>query len=227
MKWHCVLVAAWLLSTGWLPAHAADSCPPGPAPVTTAQLDAAEKRDRGFLWEIERDGRKSYLYGTLHVGRPEWMRPGPRVSAAFDASEVLALEIDPTDAGVKSELALTGTEPPMAVPRAIKARLARQMAAACLPENALGAMAPAMQAVLLGVFEARWAGLDPSYAQEQALAKRAHETDRSIVSLETVALQKQVLVPAAPKEALAMIEGMLDQLESGTGRRVIARLADA
>lgn len=206
-------------------AAAAATCPP-PLPTPTAeQLKAAQRQDRGFLWTAQRDGRTAYLYGTLHVGRPEWMTPGPRVAAALDRSDVLALEIDPTDPSAQREMAApAGAEAPVLSP-ALKERMARQIAAACLPAGALAGMHPALQAMLLGVLEARWAGLDPGFAQEQALAQRALDAGHRIVSLESVALQKKVLLPEDPAEALAMIEQTLTQLESGSERAAVARLA--
>jgi len=208
----------------WQAAPAA-TCPPALPSPTAEQLQAAQRQDRGLLWTLQRDGRTNYLYGTLHVGRPEWMTPGPRVAAALDRSEVLALEIDPTDTTVQREMAApAGAEAPT-LPAALKDRLARQVAAACLPAGALAGMHPAMQAMLLGVLEARWAGLDPGFAQEQALARRALDAGHRIVSLESVALQKKVLLPDDPAEALAMIEQTLTQLESGSERASAARLA--
>jgi uncharacterized protein YbaP (TraB family) len=227
--WHrrAVRQLLWLpvgLMLLW-PGAPAASCPP-PVPRPSAeQLQAAQRQDRGLLWTLQRDGRTSYLYGTLHVGRPEWMTPGPRVAAALDRSELLALEIDPTNADMQREMAApAGPEAP-ALPAALKERLARQIAAACLPAGALDGMHPAMQAMLLGVLEARWAGLDPGFAQEQALARRALDAGHRIVSLESVALQKKALLPDSPAETLAMVEQTLSQLESGSERAAVARLA--
>jgi uncharacterized protein len=209
-----------------LPLGAQAACPPPVAPATPAEMQAAERSDRGFLWRIERDGRRSYLYGTLHVGKPAWMKLGPRVAQAVAQSDVLALELDPGDPAVGAGLNAAG-DAPLVLPPALKTRLARQLQAACLPAEALAPMGPALQAVVLGVMEARWSGLDPSYAQEHALASNAHAARRPVIALETVAQQKKVLVPEAPAEAIAMIEEVLGQLESGSGRRIVARLASA
>ena len=208
----------------WQAASGATCPPPLPNP-SAEQLQAALRQDRGLLWTLQRDGRTAYLYGTLHVGRPEWMTPGPQVAAALDRSEVLALEIDPTDATVQREMAAHADAETPTLPVALKDRLARQVAAACLPAAALAGMHPAMQAMLLGVLEARWVGLDPGYAQERALARRVLDAGHRIVSLESVALQKKVLLPDDPAEALAMIEQTLTQLESGSERASAARLA--
>jgi uncharacterized protein len=214
-----------LLPAVLMPLAAGAACPPPVTPATPAEMQAAERSDRGFLWRIERDGRRSYLYGTLHVGKPAWMKFGPRVTQAMAQTEVLALELDPGDPAVGAGLNAGGAS--LVLPPALKTRLVRQLEAACLPAEALAPMGPALQAVVLGVMEARWAGLDPSYAQEHALASGAQAARRPVVALETVALQKKVLVPEAPAEAIAMIESVLAEVESGSGRRVVARLAAA
>ena len=88
------LAAAWTVA---LPAavFAAPACPP-PLPASGAAAQPPEV-DRGFLWRATRDGRTSYLFGTLHVGKPAWRRLGPKTTAALRSSDVLALEVDPTD----------------------------------------------------------------------------------------------------------------------------------
>ena len=60
--------------------------------------------DRGFLWRISRDGRDSYLYGTIHAGRPEWFALGPRTEASLSRTGALALEINVTDPSVLGAL---------------------------------------------------------------------------------------------------------------------------
>lgn len=205
------------------------ACPPAPVSPTAAQWAQARSTDRGFLWQLQRDGRTSWLYGSLHVGRPAWVALGPQVAAALADSQVLALEIDPADPGTAAALASEpGTPAPAAaLPKALQQRLARAVAAACLPDGALSGMAPALQAVVLSVLEARWLGLDPAFSQELALSQRARERGLPVVALETVALQKQVLVPAQPADAQSLVATTLGQLEKGQGRRSAERLAQA
>lgn len=214
-------VVAVLVGLAALPVLA---CPPTPAPASAQALQAAAQSDRGLLWSIRRDGRTSYLYGTLHVGRPEWLQPGPKLRAALAATEVLALELDPTDPAVQREIAA----PPAALPElppALRQRLVRQMERACLDGALLGTVHPGLLAVLLGIGEARFAGLDPTFAQELALVAQAR--GRRIVSLETVATQMQVLMPDEPEAVHALVEQTLAPLESGRGTQVIERLARA
>lgn len=215
------LCAALALLTAAAAAQPAPACPP-PLP---AQAATAPERDRGLLWRITRDGRSSWLYGTLHVGKPAWRRLGPQVTAALRASDVLALEIDPADPALLA--ALAELQPASLLPESLQARLEQAYARACVSRDAMAALHPVLQATTLTVLEARWLGMDPAYAMEQLLAAQARASGRRIVSLETVAQQKAVLVPDDPVEALAVFEQSLAQLEDRSARRVIERLAQA
>ncbi|MDE2368611.1 MAG: TraB/GumN family protein [Burkholderiales bacterium] len=211
-----VLAVLTLLTPG---AHAA-SCPP---PLPTAE--AAVVRDRGLLWRITRDGHSSYLYGTMHVGRPAWRRPGPRLEAALAASDLLALELDPDDPELGAALAAGGETPPL--PAELQQRLAHALARACIAAAALAGVDPLLQAMTLTLIDARWLGFDAGYAQERLLAAAQRERGRPVTALETAALQMQALMPDDPTERREAIEDSLQQIEDGSGRRVLERLVGA
>ncbi len=217
----CLL--SWL---GPLAGPAWAACPPEPALPDAAALAAAARTDRGLLWRVERGGHASYLYGTMHVGKPEWGRPGPAVAAALAQTDVLALEIDPGDPGIARQLAEPEAPPPV-LPAALQERLAKLVQASCLPATLAEGLPATLQVLTLSLYEARWLGLDPAFALEHMLAARAREAGRRVVALETVALQKKVLLPTDPKEALALVESSVDQLERGSDRLQLAHLARA
>ncbi len=225
----CVVCVVMGLAGFSAPAAWADACPPPLPALTAAQQQSAARAapDRGFLWTLQRDGRTSYLYGTLHVGKPTWTLPGPKVAAALAASDTLALEIDPADPALREPPAADREAAVTPLPPALQARLARQIAAACLPPGAFEGVSPALQVVALGVLEARWVGLDPAYAQEPALAARERAAGRPVRALESVAMQRELLAPAAPDAARAEVEAGLAELERGRGRATIERLAQA
>ncbi len=221
-----VAVAAWaglasLLGTGAL----AQPSPPHPCPPPLPSAEAPLPADRGLLWRISRDGRDSWLYGTLHVGRPAWRQPGPRLDQALRAADVLALELDPSDPAVLA--ALSETQPAPALDPASRHLLDRAFERACLAPQTLAALHPALQATTLMLLEARWLGLDPAYAQESLLAAQARAAGKPVLSLETAAQQKAVLVPEQPEELRLMIEQTLAQIVDGGGRRVLQRLVAA
>jgi uncharacterized protein len=222
-----------LLALGCLrvSAQAASSpaCPPQAQAPTPQQLQAAgaQARDRGLLWRISRDGRHSYLYGSIHVGKLEWAFPGPQVRQALLAADTVALEIDVGDPQMAARLQVApGTGAPTLAP-ALRERLARQADAACIPRAALGSLHPVMQAVTLSVLAARWQGLDPGYAQEFVLSSLARSAQRRVVSLESPEQQMAALIPRDAAGAERMVVEMVEQLEQGSTQRVIGRLAAA
>jgi len=219
-------LSAWLATAQ---AQTSAACPPQAEASTEPQLQAAaaHARDRGLLWRITRDGRTSYLYGSIHVGKLAWAFPGPQVRAALQAADTLALEIDVGDPQMAARLKPpAGSVAPTLAP-ALRERLARQADAACLPSELLGALHPVLQAVTLTVLAARWQGLDPGYAQEFVLAGLARAGQRRVVSLESPELQMAALIPREAADAERMVAQMLEQLEKGSVQQVIRRLAAA
>jgi uncharacterized protein YbaP (TraB family) len=224
---------AWSGAGAWAQGGAA-ACPPQIQPPTAEQIQAAQRdaRDRGALWRITRDGNTSYLYGTLHVGKLEWVMPGPQVRAALGATDTIALEIDPTDPQMLARMNTAGAQG-AAAPRLdaeLEKRMARRLEAACLPPQvrpAIDAQHPAMRAITLSLLEARWEGLDVGYGQEFALAGFGRAAQRRIVSLESPESQMAALIPKDPAEVDKLIVGTLDQLDKGTARRTVARMAAA
>ena len=118
----------------------------------------ARGEDRGLLWRISRDGHVSHLFGTVHVGKPAWQVLGPATMAALRASDLLALEVDPTDPAVLAALEDKTPAPPL--PEALNKRLLAATERACVPLLALANLHPGLQATTLTVLDARWLGLD-------------------------------------------------------------------
>ncbi|MBS0449008.1 MAG: TraB/GumN family protein [Proteobacteria bacterium] len=229
-RWPRLVAAALLVCTSWA-ARAEDrnpSCPPEAAAPTAEQVRTGlrEARDRGFLWRIDKGGHRSYLYGTLHVGRPAWIYPGPHVLQAMRASDTVALEVDLLDPEMQRAMhdGMT-SQPPLALPEPLKARLAAQIQAECLTPAAMAQLGPEMQVATLSLLVARRDGLDPAYAIDLALDGFGHGAGKQVVSLETPALQLAVLQAPDPKQALEAVESGLDDLESGRAKPQLLHIA--
>ena len=214
-----------MLVCGLAPTWAAPDrtvCPP----ALPAQADsAAPAKDRGFLWRATKDGRSLYLYGTLHVGKPVWRKLGPLTTAALKASDVLALEVDPNDPALIQ--AMADTRPPQPLPDALQQRLTRAFERACLATEALATLHPVLQATTLTVMEARWLGMDSTYAMEQVLSAQIRQQGRKVVALESAVTQIQALVPDDEAEARVLLDQSLQQLEDQSARRVLEKLGAA
>lgn len=185
------LTLALLLGTAAQAALAASApppkanCPAEPAPLPAARL-AALAKDRGLMWTLQRDGRTSYLYASLHVGRPAWAAPGPRLLAALAQVDAVALELDPLDRDAWQMPPM----PELPLDASLRRRLDAQAAAVCLPPGA-------QQHVGAG------------------LQQRMHRRERGlpVLALETLQGQLEALLPADVDAARHELRANLRQLE--------------
>lgn len=204
-------------------------CPPDPAPVGADEVAAGmrEATDSGLLWKATKDGRTSYVYGTIHIAQRAWMFPGPHVLAAMRASDVVALELDPTDPDILARLqrSLAPTPGAPALPPPLAARLRAQMLAACIDPATLAGARPEMRAVTVEVMAGRRLGLQPAYGIDVFLAGLAKGLKKPVRSLETPELQAALLVSDDPAETARTVDGLLDELEAGNSERILGRLA--
>ncbi|KQU78101.1 hypothetical protein ASE08_01875 [Rhizobacter sp. Root16D2] len=192
-----------------------------------AQSEPGGARDRGFLWRISKGGHDSWLYGTMHVARPDWVIPGPAVAAALRESERIALELDITDADIARRLGAAqapgGGEP---LPEALEQRLQGQARAACIPDAISQSLSPVLLALNLAVTAGRADGLDPAYGIDAFIALLGHQLGKQVVSLETPEMQLEMLTGGTPEERVEMIDRTLADLEKGQTRRMLKRIAD-
>ncbi len=208
------LTLALLLGTAAQAAPAASApppkanCPAEPAPLSAARL-AALAKDRGLMWTLQRDGRTSYLYASLHVGRPAWAAPGPRLLAALAQVDAVALELDPLDRDAWQMPPM----PELPLDASLRRRLDAQAAAVCLPPGALATMHPLLQTSTYMLLRARALGLDVRYGQEMLLSQWARERGLPVLALETLQGQLEALLPADVDAARHELRANLRQLE--------------
>src|SRR6185436_490495 len=94
-RWWPVIAGVLGAVAGVSFAAAGTTCPPTLALPTQDEVHAVvrDARDHGALWTIEKDGRGSWLYGTIHVGNLAMSIPGPTLIRALAAADVLAIEV--------------------------------------------------------------------------------------------------------------------------------------
>jgi uncharacterized protein YbaP (TraB family) len=209
-------------------AASAPDCPPDPVEITKERLQAGMQaaEDHGFLWRISKGGRVSYLYGTVHIARLEWVFPGPLVREALAASDTVALELDILDPEVQRRLVQAmSARPDEALPEALVERLRRGMAAECLAPESLAKASPELQVATLSALAGRRDGLYPTYSVDLLLASYARGLRKAVVSLETPETQVGALQMPTREETVAFVEDALEDLESGRTRPFLLRLA--
>ncbi|MDO8905872.1 TraB/GumN family protein [Hydrogenophaga sp.] len=223
----CAFLAGTAVALAAPPAQ--ETCPPEPDPLSHELMQNAQQQatDRGFLWRISRDGRESFLYGSMHAGRSEWFALGPLVEASLSRAGVLALEIDLTDPAVLDALRSAMQGPARPLPSALMQSLRLAWAAECLPEAALAQGAVELHVMQLAVAQAQRQGLFTLYGGESLLLMHSMSAQRPVVGLESVQTQLSALMARDDSEAATMVSEMLAELQRPRAARSLERLAQA
>lgn len=205
------------------------TCPPEPDPPNHELLQSAQQQatDRGFLWRISRDGRESYLYGSMHAGRSDWFALGPQTEASLSRAGVLALEINLTDSSVQEALRSAMQGPARPLPAAVRQSLRLAWVADCLPEAALAQGAVELHVMQLAVAQAQRLGLFTLYSAESMLLMHSMHAQRPVVGLESVQTQLSALMARNDEEAATMVNEMLAELQRPRSAHSLERLAKA
>lgn len=231
----CAGLLLLALASLFTPRDAAAQAAPASCPAAAPVLDGprlaqlkVRARDRGLLWKIEKDGRASWLYGTIHVARADWVVPGPTIAQALLASDVVAVELDLMD---PAELAvLLRPADPAATARVLDAarseRIQRLATRGCLPPALLQQQRPLLQAVSLYIAEGRREGLYAEFAVDAVVIGMAHAAGKRLVALEKADQQMAVLAPASEDDERELVDKTLKGMESGEGRRQLRLLAE-
>jgi uncharacterized protein YbaP (TraB family) len=228
MKTRWLALAALLLVWVGGPATAqtqGQACPPTASYTQELLTKAAQQaRNRGFLWRIQRDGKSSYLYGSLHVGKAEWMSPGPEMRMALNRVDTVALEVDMTSEEAQQQFQQINRQPQRAIPPALSKRLERLWLAECLPLEQLKSGPVELQATALVALMGRRQGFDPAYSSEFMLIMLAKASKLPVVSLESLKSQVDLVLAASDAQAAEMVSGMLEQLEKPQTREMQEKL---
>jgi len=204
--------------------------------VALAASGAAQAQSdrRGFLFEVRKGAQSSLLFGTIHVGRPEFYPlPESRLSrlSKFDA---LVLEADVTDTNravtATQKFAMYGSSeegldkrlPPEMLKR-VDAVLARNQ----LDTAPMMRMKPWMLGTVLSLFEAAQAGYVPALAVEAYVIRLAKAGNKPILELEGIEQQFSLFENASWATQVAFLEDALKAVESNAARREINRIAQA
>lgn len=176
--------------------------------------------ERGALFKVSGHGHTMYLFGTIHMGLPEFFPLDKSVTRALAASTTLALEIDPTvqtaemTAAVQ-RTALTTPAIVAAMPPALGPRLTRHLEALGAPATLSTQLKPWMLVMTLTTVEYAKLGYRPELGIDAHLAKLAHDRNIKVIGLETVESQIDLLDRLPVADQWTILDKTLASLDSG------------
>jgi uncharacterized protein YbaP (TraB family) len=191
----------------------------------------ADAVERGALFKVGGHGHTMYLFGTIHMGLPEFFPLDDSVTGALAASTTLALEIDPTlqtaavDAAVQRAAqatpAIAATMPPALAPR-----LARRLEALGASPALATQFKPWMLILTLTTVEYARLGYRPDLGVDAHLARLAHGRHIKVVGLETLEGQLDLFDRLPLVDQWALLDETLASLESGEAAQDVRSVTD-
>jgi len=152
---------------------------------------------RGFIWSIERDGKTSWLVGSLHVLTPDAHPLPATMEQAFGKARTLMEETDVNDIASPEIMGVVATKGLFTngeslqtiLPAATYAMLAQRMTATGLPMDMVRMMRPWMAEITLSGLELQKAGFDPELGVDLHYRRKASGNGMALSMLETPAEQ--------------------------------------
>ena len=175
------------------------------------------------LWLAQGPNAAVYLFGTIHVLKPNMTWETPAIAKALAASQELWLEIpDPGAAQdaqtLTRELGFDPQHPLSAkLPPAVLAHLDAVAQSAGLPqgEKSLEPLRPWLAAVTLEQSVVVHAGFDPRSGVDPQLLHQAITAGKPVHGFETLSQQLHFFADLAPSLELQLLEDALDEYDKG------------
>lgn len=213
------LIAA-LLGTAPGRAWAQDAVQAGSS-ATAGAIIPAEGRGPA-LWVVSDEDSTLYLFGTIHVLRPDTAWGSPAVDAAFEASRNVIFEISNPDdqAAIVPLIQQYGVSPERPLSSLLTPAELADLDAAARTIGATAAqmdpLRPWLVGLTLSVAPLAKAGYDPKSGVELILKARAEAAGKPITGLETLESQVGLLAGLPEDIQLAFLRSTLDEFDDAT-----------
>lgn len=202
-----------------------NSCPPPAMPreQQRAYIANTPALNAGFLWHLEKDGRTSWLYGTMHINHIDYVKPGSQIMSGLRNSDVLAVETNPLE--IKNAN-VSLTVPDFKLTHVQLERLKNAYSTECLAFNP-DKMPPSRVFIPLKNSQAQREGLFFVYSHDLILAGIAKKIGKPIIELENLQQKLSVSKPTSQSEFDIDFDKTMRQIETGEMRAGILRLSMA
>lgn len=205
-----------------------------PHAVTAAEpIELKPVPRRGALYRVRHEGKTSYLFGTIHVGKQGFFPLEPEVTRALADSTSLVLELD-TRVYEPFQQALTkyGTYPAgESITRHLSpdalARLEQALAKAGIPLRNVEGYRPWLVANILVGTEIERHGYHRSNGVEGYLLTAAAQQKKPVRELETADFQLSLFASLDDAQQERYLMENLEELENGKALQKSAGLIDA
>jgi uncharacterized protein YbaP (TraB family) len=187
-------------------------------------MAAAPASAEPALWVVRDADSTVYLFGTIHVLRPETEWRTPKIDAAYRSARELWIETseggDP--AATQALVVRLGASPTTPLSSRLtppdRARLTTAAAAAGLPAAALEPMRPWLAALTLTVAPVIKAGYDPAKGVDKVLEAQAKADGKPVRTFETMEQQFRFFADLPEAQEMQFLRATLDEADDGVAQ---------
>ena len=184
------------------------------------------------FWEVRSGNSSVSLFGTIHVGRADFYPLPPLVESAFQSSDVLAVEADPTNqqeavAAVMSAMYAPPDSIENHLAPALLSSVAEVSASYGLPFEQIRQMKPYLLMFTLTMLEYQRLGYNAAQGLENYFSQRARNEGKRVVALESMSGQMQMLDNLSPELQSAMLAITVDEIINDEVSGLVAEMVEA
>lgn len=173
------------------------------------------------MWVVKDAGTTVYLFGTVHLLKPDMQWRSDKIAAALKSSDALWLELAEGGKGGLSQAALWkyGKDPAHPLSTKLTPDEQQKLRAAAqrvgIPPVSLESLRPWLAAITLGSAPLHHVGYDSALGVDNQLLADAKAAGKPVNGLETAEQQLQFFATMSPEMELAMLHQIIaDQAEA-------------
>ena len=183
--------------------------------TANTKLSTAELDHPSFLWEVEKDGTRAWLFGTMHFTDPEVTNLGLEVHQALDAADAIFTEVKetPTSGSIVSQAGSLPVGESLAdlVSPELLQRLHGYLKSRRLPATSMDRWRPWMVSLQIGQLDAI-PYMSHGVKLDVQLMHRAESEGKEFGAVETVEEQLRALAFGSVEEQVHMLSISLGKL---------------
>jgi uncharacterized protein YbaP (TraB family) len=190
-------------------------------PANAAEQDAAQDHSGPAIWSIQNGASTVYLFGSVHLLKPETTWRTERLDSILEAADHLVLEVDlktNTPATLQKFMAERGMYGPDrslkdALPADLYAEVVTAAGNAGIPEPLLQRMRPWYASLVVSMSMIKSLGFDPAQGVEQKIMAEMAAHKARITGLETVEQQLSIFADQPEEVGVSMVRDALRQFK--------------
>jgi uncharacterized protein YbaP (TraB family) len=194
----------------------------------------ATAAERGALYQVSANGHTLHLFGTMHIGRPDFFPLEPKILAAMAAAPTLAVEVDleRDPAALAKAMQAHGTFAPGSAGYAglapeRRARIEGALKKVGIDPAGARQFKPWVLTSMLAVMEPMKLGYRLELGIDQHLLQLARGSKAKVAELESMDYQVALFDRLTVDDQWRMLEETLAHIESGRNARETREMLEA